>query len=709
VKPKKPKQQLITPLQAMHAKLATSLLTVRHAKLMQLRPLTEAQVNAEPLNIQPRWEGFQIPYFTLDGKPRPDNFYRFRFTVDRPSKGWASIGPPEKPRRYAQPPDSGCAAYFPPLLPAPWRAYAKDPAHSLGITEGELKAACACSLGIPVIGLGGVNNWRTATMNRDQMLPELEEIVWAQRTVIIVFDSNIANNPQVRVAASLLASVLTMRGAVVKLTNPPPPEEGDTTKHGTGLDDWLYALSLTKKPPVLGDKLAELLLTAPEVEGSAALHAMNLEIARVVASKDYVQLTDGRRMTKRELLEETEYGGRSYKIDTGETNGHSTKSIPTAKTWLTWRFCRELRTYVYRPGHPKLTPDGCYNTWPGWGVQPSKGDVRPFVDLIQRLTGDAAEAERRWLLQWLAAPLQRPGLKLRNGVVMWGGKTGTGKTLIGQTMRRIYGENFGEVESKHFHSNFNSYVVGKQFILGDEISVTEKRSVSERLKVMLTREQVSVEEKYQIPYTVDDCANYYFTSNYPDAFYVEAEDRRFFVQEVTADPMTPAERDKYFRWLPHGAAHLFDYLLNYPMDGFDPYERPPTTAAKTEMIELGDGPVRVWIEELKRDPTRAPLLGCGGLTTVKRLIAAYKIVNEHARMDAAWMGRELARAGIRKAARGSPTIKVDGAMTRVHIIGATPEQTAKYQNMRPVEIQEFMEINATPRKKFEDSRNQRVH
>jgi hypothetical protein len=229
---------------------------------MQLRAYTEADVRQ--LNIQPQWEGFKIPYFDLDGHLRQDGFFRFRFTVDHPSKGWGSTAVAEKPRRYAQPLNSGCAVYFPPtIIGCTWRAVADDPTIPVVITEGELKSACASSLGAPTMGLGGVNNWRTATMARNELLPELEEFKWHLRTVIILFDSNINRNPNVACAASMLASVLTMRGAVVKLTHPPVGTE-DTDKHGLGVDDWLYQLPNDVNKT---DALTKLLGEAPDVDG----------------------------------------------------------------------------------------------------------------------------------------------------------------------------------------------------------------------------------------------------------------------------------------------------------------------------------------------------------------------------------------------------------------------------------------------------------
>jgi hypothetical protein len=74
-------------------------------------------------------------------------------------------------------------------------------------------------------------------------------------------------------------------------------------------------------------------------------------------------------------------------------------------------------------------------------------------------------------------------------------------------------------------------------------------------------------------------------------------------------------------------------------------------------------------------------------------------------MDAAWMGKELAKAGIRKAAKGAPNVIVDGRKTRVHIIGASPEWVALLQAMSVKEIEILMAgAPPVPPRKFEEQR-----
>lgn len=656
---------------------------------MHLRACTEEE--AKSLNIQPYWYGFKIPYFTVAGTERKDKFFRYRLDTNRPhTKGWASVAP--NPQKYVQPVGSGSAAYFAPTLTGvKWSNLVKSADQPICITEGELKAACMCRFGMPTIGLGGVYNWRTADMQPNELLSELEEFVWEGRCVVIVYDSDIESKPQVRYAAATLSNVLTSRGAIVRLTHPPFNVD---TKKKTGVDDWLYDL------PEGEDRQAALLKlvsSAPQVENNAALHALNTEVARVLEAKNYVQISTGLRMTARELATESEYGSRMY-TSTSYT-GEKGKPVSVVRTWLTWAHCRTLKSYAYEPGKPLITDDACYNTWTGLGVKPCKGDVKPFLWMIERLIDDP-EA-REWFTCWLAAPLQELGLKLQNGVVLWD-SGGTGKTLLADTMEKIYGQaNFGRVSSADFGHRFNAGVEGKQFVVGDETSTSEKKRASEAIKKMITSKRVVIEHKGVDVYTVNDHANFMFFTNFPNAYYVADTDRRLFIYQVMAPEMTAQESTDYVKWLDgEGPSAALDYLQHLDISSFSAYVRPPDTAAKADAIRLGYNDVRAWIEDAKNDPDG--FFGEGRyLHTVRQLVSKFKGSNDAVKITEQWMGVELAHAGCKLAAGGSNNICVDGKKTRVHIIGALPALEAEYVAMAAPQIKDIVKANSAVKKKFD--------
>lgn len=184
----------------MLKKLAESGLDAADAKRMRLTILTAAEVSA-------RRGAFDIPYFTPEGKL--SKFSRLRY-LEKASGFAAQTERGEQ--RYWQELGSLNEIYLPPFLD--WPLILKDPKQDLIITEGELKAACAAKNGLPCIGLGGVWMFKASKKGK-AFLDGLVEIVWNDRNVYIVYDSDAVTNPKVTKAENALASELLARGAHV--------------------------------------------------------------------------------------------------------------------------------------------------------------------------------------------------------------------------------------------------------------------------------------------------------------------------------------------------------------------------------------------------------------------------------------------------------------------------------------------------------------
>ena len=166
----------------------------------------------------------------------------FPFTNSEGHNGYARVKPDRprkmkgKPAKYESPHGKPNEPYFPPgvaqVLP--------DATRELLISEGEKKALAAMQAGFPCVGLVGVNGYKPK--GKMALLPALERIAWNARPVFIVFDSDIATNPDVQAAESQLAALLKSRGAVVKVVRLPEGEAGSDGKPvKVGLDDFLVA------------------------------------------------------------------------------------------------------------------------------------------------------------------------------------------------------------------------------------------------------------------------------------------------------------------------------------------------------------------------------------------------------------------------------------------------------------------------------------
>lgn len=118
----------------------------------------------------------------------------------------------KKSMRYFQPAGTSPELYLPRIGGIDWDNVKKNVAITVYCTEGEKKAAIACKVGIPCIGLSGVDCW---ARRGGIPLPQWDEFDLVERKVVIVFDSDIIEKAPVQLAERRLAQMLTTRGAKV--------------------------------------------------------------------------------------------------------------------------------------------------------------------------------------------------------------------------------------------------------------------------------------------------------------------------------------------------------------------------------------------------------------------------------------------------------------------------------------------------------------
>lgn len=652
-------------------KLASSGLSAKDGAALRAQALGERQVQALGFPAAP---ALRLPYFDLRG--RVTKFFRLRYLAAVAAlDGFKAATNGAKELRYVQPPDTLPELYLPPLLAQPWQQVAQDPTVSLVITEGELKAACACRHGAPCVGLGGV--WAFKAVKRQlPLLPMFEHFRWDGRLVYVAYDSDAPAKPEVAAALGELCRALLGLGAVPRVAQLPSLK--GLAK--TGLDDFLVREGKAALAPVLAQ--------ARPFAPAAALFELNTEVAYVRDPGLVVRLSDGLKLTPGAFREHA-YANRYYHEEKVTDQGVKLVKKPAAPAWLGWEHRAELARLTYAPGQPRITAERAYNSWSGWGVTPAKGDVGPWRALLAHLFG-TEHAARDWVERWCACPLQRPGLKMFSAVVLWGVHHGTGKTLLGHTLLKLYGRNGTEVHDRNLEEAHNEWAENRQFVMGDDLTaVDEKKAQAERLRATITQKELRLNPKYVPSYTVPDCINYYFTGNHPDQFFLEDHDRRFFIHEVVGAPQPRAFYQQYVAWLEGGgAAALFHHLLHLDLGDFDPHGAALVTAAKLEMIAAGHSDLASWVRKLLATPDAVLKLGTtplpGDLWANSDLLHLYD-PGGRTRVTANGLGRELRRAGARYAAGGTALRLPDGAQVRAYCVrnagtwaGASPARCAAH-------------------------------
>lgn len=671
-------------------KLASSGLTMEDAAELRLTWHSAVETRA----LDPTFWGLpslRIPYLAPDGVtplrsgPGWPEFYRVR-ALRLP----ANENPKHFPK-YLQPPNSGVCAYFSPTID--WPATLAEPEMRIIITEGELKAAKACREGFPAIGLGGVYNYRSASQGIE-LLPELEAINWVRREVVICYDSDVTANPMVCAAVMDLAETLVQRGAVPLFVCLP---SDDGVK--VGLDDFLIA-----NPPAALDHLID--DTGQFITTARRLWGIN---------ETHLFVNGGlvlERATGRTMIPETfrlEACGTVPERVLKRGGQVSMKNVARGAAWLEWPLRASVTRLTYRPGAaPLAVIDGEhgpeFNLWSGWGVERQPGDVAPFIALVNHLFTDAMDA-CEWFLRWCAYPLQHPGTKLFTTAVIHGVEQGTGKSALGITLGRLYGRNFTEIRQADLTANFNDWAVGRQFILGDDVTGSDKRETLDLLKKLITQQEVRINIKHQPSYTIPDVINYMWTSNRAAAFLLDEQDRRFFIHRVDVKPLPIEFYVDYHKWLDGGgAAHVLDYLLNLDLADFNPHAPAMHTAAKIEMTNAARSDLSIWVHDLRIYADDLLVLGSesivGDLFTNRELRAIWAM-REGVDIDSVKtyaMTTALAEAGFRKVHGGNVIRALNRESNRYYAI----RNVERWLNASLPEVQSHLSdmLNGKSRSRF---------
>ena len=652
--PTKPKT---TALELARRKLEESQITIAQAKalVMEVLDATETRMLGVTFNATP---SIKINYVDprtqalMRARPNWPAFFRARYLYPEGAQH-----PPgqDKLQRYAQEPGTGTCAYFPNVTD--WPEIFKDPGRCIYITEGEFKAAKACLEGLPTIGLGGAWMFKSPQIGAD-FLPELEAVNWIKRRVVLVYDSDVRENPDVARALRALSELLMNRGALVHY-GALPDILGPGKK--VGLDDYFAHRTLDEFLRVVD-------ATAPHITLGKVLFDYNERFC-VIRSPGIVidtELVDSN-LTKYALDKFVKLeSNKSYTETIVADNGNLvTRAVPAGGAWLSWPWRREYGRLVYAPGRPRYIQNcspanTAYNTWRGWGVgepfervkeKPKNYNVKPFYNLFDHVFSAIDAEQKTWLLQWFAYPIQNPGQKMHTSLVLVGSVHGTGKSLLGEMIGKIYGVNYQLLEKRHLHSDFNGWAESCQFAYGDEITGSDKKEEADRLKILVTQRTVTINQKHVPTYVMDACTNFYFSSNRADAFMVDNTDRRYAIFETPRVKLTKEQYDAIGAWKNGDGALSLRWHFENEIDlkGFVPHAPAPMTGAKRRMMLSSQSDLTTWVTDLFEDPDSGLVdrgIRCvGDLYTTERLIHLFSN-GQPTRVNARLMAAELNTAGF---------------------------------------------------------------
>ena len=668
-------------------KLTESGITEARAKKLGLRLMDAVTANTRlKLGLEPDDQrgGFLIPYYDLKGKQT--KHWRFRYLEK--GKGFYSLTKAGD-NKYTQPGIPGIHIYWSPEIEN-WEERLADPAIDFYITEGELKAICACGpdFDLSTLCVGGKDLIHSAKGKAD-LHPDLRRLKpeGLIRNVYIVYDSDAQHKPDVRAAEIRLADRLTELGCVPYIVRLPPKPNGNTMK----LDDFLVTHGK--------DAFLKLVADTPPYDRAQKLHELAAELV-YIESLDLVYRPSDRLRMKTDKFQSSHYKNWHDIIEVEDKDGNKKKvKIEWAKEFMAWKARPQLAGFTFVPGGESVV-DGCYNLWPGFPVEPKKGDVTLWHQLLDHIFYKKPKEARIYFERWVAYPLQHLGAKLKQAVIIWGDE-GVGKGVTGRLIARLYGLKGGNRKSPLstaivfnndlIHNKFNGWAESRQFALGDEIKISndQRAVITEKLKELITEPTIEIERKGWDTYTMPNCMNIMLISNRSDVVKLNNNDRRYFVVRVESGELPKELRDPLLLWADseEGLAALLYYLLHLPLGDFDPNASAMKTADREDMVTATASAHETWLRAVYDKPDEHLDKLRYELWTTEELVAIFKAKpgNERSPVNANTIGNALAVNLGKKRAYNGP-IRTSKGQKNLWIIPRSEANEKRYRAMTKAEL-----------------------
>ena len=332
------------------------------------------------------------------------------------------------------------------------------------------------------------------------------------------------------------------------------------------------------------------------------------------------------------------------------------------------------------PSLPTLISDGnrkLVNTWAGVSMQPKKGDVQPWLDLMAFVVPNPTE--RQHIIEWMAYQLQYIEEKCNWQIVHLGQK-GTGKDAMYTPLVRILGQSAGDISAEEVQLGWGDYLAEKKILMFQEIYQPQNKGFANLIKTWAAgtasgRTKVNLKGGKILEQA--NVMGMVMMSNHKSGFALESGERRYFVVESFFAPKEPAYYAAYYNWLGSPAnptdasAYVYDYLLNVDLTNFDAGKMPYVTEAAIELTERSQAD---YVQEMiELDQIRAGVFGNDVFTT-EQVIHLLK-AKGYTRFGRNGLKDGLEEMGFHKC-RG--TIKKDGQVLQTPIFWSRrPSSTAR--------------------------------
>ena len=172
-------------------------------------------------------------------------------------------------------------------------------------------------------------------------------------------------------------------------------------------------------------------------------------------------------------------------VQVGETKEGEPIRENAANVWLSHSDREQyIHGIVFDPSGTERP--GVYNLWQGFHIKPEEGSWQKMQDHLLIVVCAGNRHHYRYLRKWLARMVQFPAKQGEVAVVLRG-LEGTGKSILGDAMRRIFGQHgFAISNPVHLVGKFNDHLRDCVLLFADEAFLPNDRHHVGVLKALIT-------------------------------------------------------------------------------------------------------------------------------------------------------------------------------------------------------------------------------
>lgn len=233
-------------------------------------------------------------------------------------------------------------------------------------------------------------------------------------------------------------------------------------------------------------------------------------------------------------------------------------------------------------------PLNTFNTFTGFTYETENKQyditkINPLLEHLKYICNSVVCFE--YLIKWISHIRQYPMKKTGVAIILYSDTQGTGKNTAVDIICELFRGYTVDINEEDINNRFNKKMESKLLVTGDEISGNNKHD-ADRLKNLITKSKINIEQKGKESYEMNDFCNFIFTTNHSIAFKIDIMDRRMFMIHCNENKRDAEYYSNIYKLIKDKDAMIeFDkYISKFKLEDFNVRDVPITNYKKENIL-----------------------------------------------------------------------------------------------------------------------------